>query len=238
MERESILDMIRRLLALGQSPNENESASAIAKAEKMMAEYNVSLAEVEGTDETNWQERVVWTGGGGRSNPVDAAGCICSELFFVRVFYRSWRGGSELVFFGQPHNVDIAEYVLNYLAEVFHDQWLIARRRRGFDRKHARGFYFGMAEGLAQKIRARRRRAQAKESAGSPNALAVIDNELTQRFDAKDIPAAKPSEPDWSAGRDGYDAGQAIEIAPAICGGGALQELPESTSGAQEGRES
>ena len=213
MTRESILDMIRRLLALGRSPNENEAAAAIAKAEKMMAEYNVSQAEAEETDEKTWQERVVWTGGGGTSDSVDWAAAICEEYFSVRCFHKKWRGGSQLVFFGRPCNLDVAEYVLNYLAEAFRDRWSRARGRFGYTRKHARGFYGGLAAGLAKKLAAQRKRP---ERASTTNALIVVDADLEKRFKAMGIAVARQSKIDWTAGQTGYDAGVQININPGI----------------------
>lgn len=46
-DREKVIDKIRKLLALSQSPNENEAASAAAKAQAMLAEHCLHMAEVE-----------------------------------------------------------------------------------------------------------------------------------------------------------------------------------------------
>lgn len=45
--QEKIISKIQKLLALSESPNEHESQSALAKAQKLMAEYNVSVTTPE-----------------------------------------------------------------------------------------------------------------------------------------------------------------------------------------------
>lgn len=43
-----VLDKARKLLALGQSPNEHEAAAAVAKARSLLAEYDLAMESVEG----------------------------------------------------------------------------------------------------------------------------------------------------------------------------------------------
>ena len=40
-------EKIKKLLALSKSPNEHEAQSALAKAQQLMAEHKISMAEVE-----------------------------------------------------------------------------------------------------------------------------------------------------------------------------------------------
>lgn len=40
-------EKIKKLLALSKSPNEHEAQSALAKAQRLMAEHKISMAEVE-----------------------------------------------------------------------------------------------------------------------------------------------------------------------------------------------
>ncbi len=48
-----VIDKIRKLLALGQSPNENEASNAMAKAMALAMEYELDLSDVEQTKEVN-----------------------------------------------------------------------------------------------------------------------------------------------------------------------------------------
>lgn len=40
-------EKIKKLLSLSKSPNEHEAQSALAKAQQLMAEHKISMAEVE-----------------------------------------------------------------------------------------------------------------------------------------------------------------------------------------------
>ena len=44
---DAILAKVRKLLALGESPSEAEAASALAKAQALLARYGLSLSDVE-----------------------------------------------------------------------------------------------------------------------------------------------------------------------------------------------
>lgn len=53
MVDEKVIDKIRKLLALAQSPNENEAMVAAEKAQKLLAEYNLSMNDVAGSKADN-----------------------------------------------------------------------------------------------------------------------------------------------------------------------------------------
>jgi hypothetical protein len=46
MQRESIVELIRKCLALAKSPNENEAAAAMGKAQELLLKYNLDMAEI------------------------------------------------------------------------------------------------------------------------------------------------------------------------------------------------
>lgn len=46
MEKESLISLIQKLLALSKSPNENEAALAMAKAQELLLKYNLDMAEI------------------------------------------------------------------------------------------------------------------------------------------------------------------------------------------------
>lgn len=45
----NIIDLIKKCLALAGSPNENEAARAMEKAQELLAKYNVTMDQVKGT---------------------------------------------------------------------------------------------------------------------------------------------------------------------------------------------
>jgi hypothetical protein len=51
MDRESIVELIQKLLALSKSPNEHEAALAMAKAQELLLKHNLDMATVTVKDE-------------------------------------------------------------------------------------------------------------------------------------------------------------------------------------------
>ena len=124
-EKNNILQRVRKLLALGQSPNENEAAEALSKASELMEQYNLSqtdvnLAQVGQSDVAT---------GKYRRPPSYAQGLaeMVSDIFGVDFYFRAqrrryWR--FYFCFVGVRPNEEIASYAF----EVLH------KRLRG-DRK-------------------------------------------------------------------------------------------------------
>lgn len=51
-------EKIKKLLALSKSPNEHEAQSALAKAQQLMAEHKISMAEVEDKEKKERQMNI------------------------------------------------------------------------------------------------------------------------------------------------------------------------------------
>lgn len=49
---ERVIDLIRKCLALGKSPNEHEAALAMEKAQELLEKYNLSMRDIEGEAQT------------------------------------------------------------------------------------------------------------------------------------------------------------------------------------------
>lgn len=122
MNRESLLDTVRRLIALGSSPNEHEARLATAKAAALMLEHNLAMADVnvEGAasghdycDEVACEYK--------RTVPADVKS-VCSVLmehFFVHCVTDRRGGDVKLKIFGDRSNVEVAKYVFTYLLRTF-----------------------------------------------------------------------------------------------------------------------
>ena len=114
---EKIVDLIRKCLALAESPNENEAAAAMAKAQELLDKYNLPMADVSVEEqktpdliegETEYDER--WE--------VTLYGGIAKENF-CRVIFTSW-----------SHKVSILGRMPNVCATVEMAHWLIPQLER------------------------------------------------------------------------------------------------------------
>ena len=118
MSKDKIIDRIRKLLALATSPNEHEAASAAEKAQAMLAEYNLSMAEVEAVN-TNGSDEIVRDDSPkpGKIWRRPLYGAV-GRLYFCQYFY-AHRGPLDThTFIGARHNIEVAKLMANYLEEA------------------------------------------------------------------------------------------------------------------------
>jgi len=180
MNRDELLDTIKRLLALSSSSNENESASALARANKLMMEHNISMFDVNNeTSTSNYDEIDVYTAG--RASSKDPYLCsILQDYFFVKAIYipsDGYQRKTTLKFFGDKVNIQIAVYVykvLDILFSVYADVNKIQV-------KHRRAYYQGLCHGFKRKLK-EERDAMNRNIASSGTALVLIDKALVKAY--------------------------------------------------------
>ncbi len=124
-EKQKVLDKVRKLLALAQSPNENEAAMAADKAQSLLAEYNLEMSEVRTdstgaeiemdgetmTDSRPWRRKM---------------GVMVAKVYFCGYFYThkyhvttsrkcGYIRGDSHTFTGERHNIVVAKLMFTYL---------------------------------------------------------------------------------------------------------------------------
>lgn len=220
MNRDELLDTIRRLIALSSSSNENESAMALARAEKLMAEHNISMVDIETQQvKANYEEHDVYSAG--RASKKDPYLCsILQDFFFVKAIYIPVGYGKNkkttLRFFGDKVNVEIAGYVygvLDIVFDVFADTNKIPARSR-------RSYYQGLCNGFKEKLRAEREALNKNDK--NRNALVLVDKALVEAFQ-KQFPDVKTkkvsaSRMDTDAYNKGVKDGKDINLRKGIKG--------------------
>lgn len=221
-----VISKVKKLLALSESPNEHEARSALAKAQALMLEHELSMAEVESYDPEagKYEEQVVREGSPIMPYETHFAGGVIQEFFFVEVFTRTVRSErtERLLFFGKPGNVETARHVFEYLAQTFRRLWDEFRTEHGLTSKEARSFYAGLVDGLTAKLRAERRQ-QKEAKPETANALVRIQSELRERFleiNPRVIEGKlQPISVDAVAYGGGIRRGQSIEVRKGLGGG-------------------
>ena len=115
---EKIMDKIRKLLALSNNnPNEHEAMAAALKAQKLMAEYDIEVEQLEDkpanreiAEETYWSsdkhEMKKWKVG---------LSSIIAKNFRCRVYLIN---GKDVVFYGYKEDAKIARQVFSFLYET------------------------------------------------------------------------------------------------------------------------
>lgn len=180
MERESIIERVKRLRALSTSSNLNEAATAASIAEKLIQEHSLAEAELEisqGSQEkthedgiplTNWDQRqTVW------HNILLTHLCKAYNCEGVLKFSKEGKVGYYAI--GRPSDIDTMRYQYTFfvveltrLAHLLAPDYL----RRGEGKRWHNSFYLGGVAAIGESLKKTRQevRAQANSSA-----LTVVD---------------------------------------------------------------
>lgn len=112
---EKIIAKIKKVLELSKNnPSEEEAKSAALKAQKLMAEYHISMSEVEAVEDiNNIVEKTVNIGTGNKWKYTLAG--IISKNFRCKHFYY---GKSSVVFYGHEVDAVIAAETFKFLFET------------------------------------------------------------------------------------------------------------------------
>jgi hypothetical protein len=142
---------VQKLLALTTSTNIHEAESAMLKAQELLLKHNLDTSCINSCEEKVVLRRIL--GCKKRSTKLSAIAHILST-FFVNVIFR---GGQELTYLeisGSLVNVDIAEYVANFLDRELERLWDLARSQhdilKGLLARNS--FFDGIAQGYCNKV--------------------------------------------------------------------------------------
>ena len=152
-----LLAKIDKLLALGESSNHNEAESALRKAHELALRHNIDLKALK--DSTQYSFRVI----GPRKKRLAAHYTIImnilQEFYFVKALMtrrRDEKGDPQTQFeiYGFPQNLDLAEYVFDFLIHQGHVEWDKFKKAHGRAvSKEKKSFLHGMYAGFGEKLR-------------------------------------------------------------------------------------
>ena len=156
-EELAALEKISRLLSLASSPNEHEAQAAMAAAQRLMLKYNLEAsAESSGRD---YCFRHVGSPTGRVYEPSRILALILSEHFFVEtIWVPVWRPlegkrGQVIEVCGTRANVELADYVHDFLTRTSDRLWLEHKRTHGIrSNRDRRTFLAGVMTGFRDKL--------------------------------------------------------------------------------------
>jgi hypothetical protein len=122
-----VLDKVRKLLNLAESPNPHEAQAAAAAANRLLLRFNLSTGD---TREPN-AHAFRWIGTPVARVPLEKKllSGILQDFFFVRCIWVSTREAvsdrpvTVLEVVGRHHNLDIAEYAHDYIEQSLDRLW-------------------------------------------------------------------------------------------------------------------
>ncbi|MSS72592.1 MAG: DUF2786 domain-containing protein [Candidatus Latescibacteria bacterium] len=157
-EEDRTLLKVKKLMALADSPNQNEAQAAMNKAHSLLLKYNLDAVDLD--RERQFSTRCLGEVKGRWAPYEYRLASILNEFFFVLVFAaqsydaRKNRSGKMLQIYGAPENLNMAEYVYAYLTGLLDALWVQYRAQAPPRMLRGRQQYFaGVLTGFYQKLR-------------------------------------------------------------------------------------
>lgn len=195
----SIIERIKKLLALSKSSNLHESQAALNKANKLIEEYRLSEAELDAdkADPVVRDLNPVYTSAR-RTQWKSELVMILSHHYGCEVFNNSVGRNSAYILFGRQSDIDIVRYMISWLMleaeRLAHNQ----SKSRQFDRSGGKifcaSYCLGFVRGLSEQLK--KSSDEANEGASSV-AIVAINSRLQESKDYVKIiyPKSKKSAP-------------------------------------------
>jgi hypothetical protein len=157
MDRDKLLDKIRKCLALSKSSNEHEAAAALRQAQKLMAAYNVTEHDVLASEASESGAKA-----SAGSRPSDWETTLVHKIataFGCDIIFSSYGGKGEWRFVGVGSSPEIASYAFSVLlrqikeARASHIKKQLRRCKTGTKTRRADLFCAGWVQSVTSTIK-------------------------------------------------------------------------------------
>jgi Protein of unknown function (DUF2786) len=217
LTKEQAAEKIRKLLQRnGRTEEEADTAAILAAA--LAEKHGIDIAGLDQADNPQLAAITHHVVGQWAFLPDEAAyaSLICKRFFEVNPFERQCNWMAEMVFVGTALHIELAEYVFNFLIKEFRWQW---NRRRGRCRKRKQ-FIYGCYQALYTKLFTRFATPEGETSSALEISFkARRAKYIEETFGEMTTSPAGPKDRKSAAIHRGYQAGQDIEIRPAVPAG-------------------
>lgn len=212
--RHPVLDRVRKLLSLAQSPNEHEAQSAMRLAQRLMLRHNIDQLSLE--RDAGYTYRQLGRTTGRVSEAESILGAILQEHFFVDVIWvygfrpLEKKYGRVMEVCGRSENIELADYVYDFLSRTSERLWKEHKLAAGtHSNRDRRAFVAGVMSGFRDQLD-----QQKTQQAGS-GLIWLGDPGLGQYFERRHpmIRTSHYYERAGDAARDtGHNAGSKIVL--------------------------
>lgn len=169
---QKIVEKVKKLLALATSPVEAEAKLAAARAQELLVKYNLTLAQVEKSDtvlacDKKFIHKVYKNERRKGTEDVYVLSLI-NSFFFVAVVQSKYfvLGKQNRVsghsFLGRHHNVEIAEFVYDFLKLKFQQLFADYRQKTKCSVTSKKDYYYGLYCGLFKQLTEARNKVQTE----------------------------------------------------------------------------
>jgi hypothetical protein len=205
MADETIIEKIQKLLALSTSSNENEAASALAKAQKLLLLHNISMEEVEALkkpDRVYVKDSVLISRGRWRVRLLSAI----AQYNFCRMVYFPNRSNTLAVLVGEKINIEAVKLMYDLIAEQLVHMAAVAYMN-STERIHAATWKDSFYNGAIRTIRIRLDMERRGLDSHTMALVVVREDELNQA-ERNFFPKTRQAKPKPVKFNSGYEAGR------------------------------
>lgn len=152
---------VYKLLALAESPYPEEAKSAASKASELITRHNLNLIEED--RERTFTSRFMCDPAKRHPRYTSVVSNILQRFFFVEIVWvPTWvvckkSAGNVPEMSGQPHDIEFASYVSDFIQGTIRAQWDQARKQHGFSGREFGQFALGVASGFYSRLEDDRR---------------------------------------------------------------------------------
>lgn len=214
VEKNNILEKIKKLLDLGSSPNEHEAELATAKANQLLMKYNLSLDNLPETDEI-YMHIVA---------QAPKANTFIQELQSLMTHFNVYAITTRrnrvtfLEIAGDRVNVEIATYVADFFTREHIRLWNIAKKEHGLKGlRDKNSFIWGLVRGFCSKINKAKKESLQEEDIKTLTVYNKRVAEQAKKFLYKNARTVRYNQSGSATAADaGHDAGSKMNISPGI----------------------
>ena len=152
-----LLQRLQKVLSLTASPNEHEAETAVKKARRLLLKYNIDEVDID--RQRAFAHRCLGSIKGRRASYELWLALILQDFFFVETLwvptYRAQedKSGTVLEIYGTRANLDMAEYVYDFLRGLLERLWVTYKEEQGLPGNRERQRYCGgVLEGFHHKL--------------------------------------------------------------------------------------
>lgn len=166
-EEDRIIARVRKLLALAESSNQHEAELAASTAQRLILKFNIDVQARARTRDRAYAHAQVGVPSGRVQAHQRNLAALLIEHFFVRGIWVSTysplegKTGSVLEICGRPENLQMAEFVYDFVLRTVERLWNEHKKARGIkSNRDRRSFLAGAIAGFSAKLREKRGEAQ------------------------------------------------------------------------------
>ena len=223
MDQNPIIEKIRKLLALSNSCNEHEAALAASHAQRLLAEHNLAMADIETTPKPDKADRIETAAAKTLPKWLRHLVAGVSSAFDCQAIHHPANG--KLTFIGVGADVQIAAYTFSYLDRSVrklcvnymkqHATDAVGGRRRELLRQ---SYYLGAVSTIGRMLAAQKQQTPVTAGALVPLKEALIRQAMGEIGQIRTMHSRR-SYINSSAYTQGQSDGQRIGIRPGVAGG-------------------